>query len=156
MHARLPRLSLLARFSLVSLLVTVLVGGGLGVALERRVEQRGLREAERVAETVALIGVQPRLRAADLAGPLPAWRIAELDAELGGGFLAGAGVERIKLFDRAGRIVYSDDAGIIGTDGNPEHLRVAFAGGVLSQLTRGFGDTGDGATQVEHRRVRPR
>src|SRR4051795_11015995 len=76
------RLSLLGRFSLMSLAVIATLGLAIGLTLKRQIEQRALARASQLAEVVAELGVRPRLERDDLVGALPAKRIRALDAAL--------------------------------------------------------------------------
>ena len=61
MPAPLRRLSLLSRFSLLSLAAMVLTGLAVGLALQERIEQRALDSAKRLAIASASTGAQATL-----------------------------------------------------------------------------------------------
>src|SRR5215204_1618953 len=76
-RARLRRPSLLAKFSVLSLLVIVALGAGIGSVLQERIERRALDAATRLAETVTAVGLEPVLLLGDLE-PYPT--LSRLDA----------------------------------------------------------------------------
>src|SRR5919206_3824816 len=107
------RLSLLGRFSLMSLAVIAALGLTMGLTLKNQIEQRALSRASQLAEVVAELGVQSRLQPADLHGRLPASRVRALDRALQG-FATNRGVKRLKVFNEHAQIVYSNDHALIG------------------------------------------
>src|SRR4051794_41580837 len=79
MSLRLSRMSLLARFGVLSIVALSLLAGVLGFVLKRQIEARAMSEAEEVAVLIARAGVQPNLTPADLRGGLSSERLAQLD-----------------------------------------------------------------------------
>jgi diguanylate cyclase (GGDEF)-like protein len=143
------RLSLLGRFSLMSLAVIATLGLAIGLTLKRQIEQRALARASQLAEVVAELGVRPRLERDDLVGALPAKRIRALDAALRD-FAAERGVSRMKVFNRLGEIVYADDHTLIGESEQHESgVRQALRGGRTARLQRGVADDGKGIRTLE-------
>jgi diguanylate cyclase (GGDEF)-like protein len=143
------RLSLLGRFSLMSLAVIATLGLAIGLTLKRQIEQRALARASQLAEVVAELGVRPRLERDDLVGALPAKRIRALDAALRD-FAAERGVSRMKVFNRLGEIVYADDHTLIGESEQHESgVRQALRGGRTARLQRGVADEGKGIRTLE-------
>ena len=67
MRALLRRPSLLTKFSVLSLLVIVALGIGVGRMLQDRIERRALLESTKLAETMTTLGMQPILLPGDLA-----------------------------------------------------------------------------------------
>ena len=61
------RPSLLTKFSLLSLVVVIAFGIGVGAMLHGRIERRALLEATKLAETMTSLGLQPILLPGDLA-----------------------------------------------------------------------------------------
>jgi diguanylate cyclase (GGDEF)-like protein len=107
---RLPRLTLLQTFSVVSLLVIAALGVTLGTVLHARIEHRALDDARRLAVTVARVGAAGQLRDGEPnSGPLSSDRIAALDH-----WFSSSGLLRGKLYDRRGRVAWSDDHAFIG------------------------------------------
>src|SRR6476469_4085355 len=121
MRSPLARLSLLGRFGLMSLAVVVVLGLAIGITLKRQIEDRALGRATQLAEVIADVGVQPRLTASDLARPLSAKRLDALDSVLDDHFTRENQLVRVKVFDRAATIVYSDDRSIIGESEAGDH-----------------------------------
>src|SRR6185503_18930567 len=107
------RTSLLFRFSLVSFLIIVLIAAGLAWRLESTLENDALREvAENTARQATNI-LNKNLTSADLQDPMRGQRYAEVDALIHDTLL-NANIVRIKIWDPAGLLVYSDDESIVG------------------------------------------
>ena len=130
-----PRLSLLARFGLLSLIP--IVGLGLLLARDMRhgMEQEALNDGRMVAKLTARLRIQPLLQGEDLSKPLAPAHVERLTqtlrSELGPGDVA-----RIKLWNRAGVVVYSDDHGLVGKRFAVGHeLAEAFDGQVASEIS---------------------
>jgi diguanylate cyclase (GGDEF)-like protein len=138
MLRRRERLSLLGKFTLLSLLCFVGLGLILGRVLETQIERRGLRAAESSTEIVAQTVSSSVLKSFDLRHGVSAARMAQLDFELE----ADRGertVQHAKIFDRRGLVRYSDDRGEIGQiHDREEHqaggFREALAGRVASDV----------------------
>ncbi len=122
---RLPRLTLLQAFGVVSLLVIAALGATLGTVLHTRIERRATADSERLAVAVARVGMAGQVHAGELdGGPLSAQRIAELDE-----WFKSSGLLRGKLYDRDGRIAWSDDHAFIGRNAlDHNDVREALAG----------------------------
>src|SRR4051794_34110478 len=114
MRHRFGRLSLLGRFGLMSLAVLVALGLAIGITLKRQIESRALDRATQLAQVVAEIGVQSRLQPGDLARPLSPARLNQLDDVMEARLARDNQVERVKVFDRHGTIMYSDDRALLG------------------------------------------
>jgi diguanylate cyclase (GGDEF)-like protein len=127
MRIRLPRLSLLQTFGVVSLLVIMAMGATLGTLLHNRIERRALQDTQRLAVTIAHVGIAGQLRDGEPDnGPLSRERIAALD-----GWFASSGLLRGKLYDHRGHIMWSDDHRFIGRDASRHgDVREALAGEV--------------------------
>jgi signal transduction histidine kinase len=138
---------LLQKVAVVTVVPVVVLGFAIQRAIERQVRSRALDEAVRTAELVATVGVQPQVAAFDLQAGLTDDQVAQLDRALAESSLEGRLV-RIKIWNQAGRIVYSDDHTLIGagTGGGEQNegLADALAGGTESELLRlGHADHGD-------------
>jgi diguanylate cyclase (GGDEF)-like protein len=122
---RLPRLTLLQAFGIVSLLVIAAIGATLGAVLHARIEHRAGADSKRLAVAIARVGVAGQVHAGELdRGPLSARRIAELDD-----WFTSSGLLRGKLYDRHGRIAWSDDHAFIGRNAlGHADVREALAG----------------------------
>jgi diguanylate cyclase (GGDEF)-like protein len=149
MRLRLARLSLLGRFALMTFAVLVALGLAIGVTLKRQIEHRALDRATQLAEVIAEIGVQSHIQAGDLGRPLSPARMTELDGVLTARLARDNQLRRVKLFDREGRVVYSDDRGLIGTDGDDAGVVDALHGGTTADLEQGTEDTGHGGRTLE-------
>ncbi len=138
MVRRLDRLSLLGKFTLLSLLCFIGLGLVLGSVLEAQIERRGLEAAETSTEIAAQAVAGAVLEPYDLRRGISDARMQQLDLEL----KADRGertVQRAKIFDRRGRIVYSDDRGEISQvherrEGGNSGFDSALAGKVASQV----------------------
>ncbi|HSB70869.1 MAG TPA: HAMP domain-containing sensor histidine kinase [Candidatus Methylomirabilis sp.] len=105
--------SLLWRFSVIGLLLTVLIGLVLGVAVGRQLEIAALRqEAGRIAEVVGS-EIDPFLRREDLAGVPPPERTQAIDLHVVNS-LHDRRIVKIKIWNPAGIIVYSTDPTMTG------------------------------------------
>ena len=150
MRARVRRMSLLTRFSFLSLLVIVALGIALGMWLQGRIERRALIDAVRLADAIAQVDLEHHLTPADMAAPLTLARLRELDDELAAEAFDAIGIERVKAYDRRGRVVYSDDRTLIGTDESASGaVRAALAGRMVGEIEQGMDHDGSGAATLE-------
>jgi signal transduction histidine kinase len=100
-------------FSLVSLLVTVIIAGVMAVYIQQELEQLALRQAaEGAAEQVDLF-LDPNLESADFAGPLAPARYQEI-AALMEKVLNDQHIVRVKIWNRDGLLIYSDEKELVG------------------------------------------
>jgi diguanylate cyclase (GGDEF)-like protein len=131
MRIRFPRLSLLQTFGVVSLVVMMAMGATLGTLLHKRIERRALQDTQRLAVTIAHVGIAGQLRDGEPDnGPLSRERIAALD-----GWFASSGLLRGKLYDHRGHIVWSDDHKFIAQDASRHgDVRAALAGSVEAHV----------------------
>ncbi|MBF6611949.1 MAG: HD domain-containing protein [Chloroflexi bacterium] len=107
------KLNLLAKFSLVSLLLVATIGGVLGWGIEAELEQNAIQqEADNAASDVANI-LDPYLTPADLAAPLSAFRLNQIDTLVKRDLLR-AHIVRIKIWKPDGFLQYSDDKKLVG------------------------------------------
>jgi diguanylate cyclase (GGDEF)-like protein len=134
---RLPSLqpSLLARFALLSLVPTIVLGLVLARDLRHSIRAEAITDARTMAKLTARLRIQPLLRPSDLRGPLHRERSERLTATLRSE-LGRDDVARIKLWNRRGQVVYSDDPSIIGRAfGASDELDEALDGEVVSEVT---------------------
>jgi diguanylate cyclase (GGDEF)-like protein len=150
MRALLRRPSLLTKFSLLSLLVVVALGMGVGAMLHERIERRALLEATKLAETMTSLGLQPILLPGDLAAGKGESHLDSLDEQLKLRDLDDLGLLRLKVFNGDGVIVYSDERSIVG-ESHPDSpgVRRALTGRVESRVTHGTFDDGRGVRALE-------
>jgi signal transduction histidine kinase len=131
----LPRLSLLGKFAVASLIPIVALGVALGRVLEVQIRNQALSNAKQSAALVARLGIQPQLSAADLSRGLTTARYRSLDAALRGGFV-GREVARVKIWSRDYRVVYSDDPALVGrTFPSSDELDEALHGEIASEVS---------------------
>ncbi|HYH88908.1 MAG TPA: GGDEF domain-containing protein, partial [Solirubrobacteraceae bacterium] len=137
------RLSLLGKFSLLSLALIVALGAVLATQLEGQIERRSLENAEELARVTAQVGVARHLVARDLGAPLSQVRLSQVDAELRHSGLEAVGLERVKIFNTRGILIYSDDRRLIGNDeSGSESVDAALAGNVVSDIEHGADNRG--------------
>lgn len=105
--------TLLLRFSLIGLAVTIGAAAILGYVMQRQLVSDALHSATEVAEAQVTSMVRPSITMADVASPLSASLHARIDAIALRSFQDG-GIVRIKIWNRDGVIVYSDDDAAIG------------------------------------------
>jgi diguanylate cyclase (GGDEF)-like protein len=150
MRALLRRPSLLTKFSVLSLLVIVALGIGVGLMLQERIERRALLESTKLAETMTTLGMQPILLPGDLAAGQGEAHLDTLDEQLKLRDLDELGILRLKVFNEDGVIVYSDERSIVG-EAHPDSpgVRNALDGRVGSKLTHGTFDTDRGTRALE-------
>jgi putative nucleotidyltransferase with HDIG domain len=128
-------MSLLARFTLISFLVTLLIALGLAWRLESALEGDALSAVAQNAADQATNILSKNLAAADLEAPLPEERYQEVDALIHNTLLT-TNIVRIKIWNRDGLLVYSDDKKIMGkTFPIDEELQEAFRGEIAGHIS---------------------
>ena len=134
-HQLFSRMSLLTRFTLISFLVTLLIALGLAWRLESGLERDALSAvAQNTADQAANI-LNKNLTAVDLKTPFQGKRYDELDALIHQTLLS-PNIVRIKIWNRGGLLVYSDDRTIMGkTFPIGADLREAFDGEVGQEIS---------------------
>jgi diguanylate cyclase (GGDEF)-like protein len=142
---RLRSISLLARVSLISLVLFAALGLVLGKVLGDLIERRAHDNAVATAKAVADLGIRHYFNATGLRERPTADRVLLLDQQLLAADLRGAGIERVKVFNSEPRIVYSDDHGKIWEDarGAPNVER-ALRGQTVAHVSAGVDDSGKG------------
>ena len=134
----------------MGLVVVAALGLAIGLVLKSQIERRALERAVRHADVMARLSVQPHLVQGDLRYPSSLERMAELDRRVGKRFFEDIGIKRVKLFNREGRIVYSDDRTIVGGHAfKGGNVYTALKGEVVRSLESGTDDDGDGARLLE-------
>jgi len=129
------RLSLTARFGLISGALLVLLGLVLAQVLADTVAQRARAEAERSANLVTAVALEPTL-AGSLGGRgLDPKVVPRIEAELREGLEHGV-LERIKIFDLDGTLVYSDGPTAVRKVKVRGSLAVALAGETTSEFAQ--------------------
>src|SRR5215208_8355129 len=117
LHARARRavdgLGLLGRFSVLSLACLILLGFVLAHYVGERIHQRALAASTESAEMITRFGIGPQLVGVDLEHGLSPEAVDSLDQLLHAGYTTYP-VEEIMVWSRTGRVVYSNDRGLIG------------------------------------------
>ncbi len=132
---RLPRLSLLGKFALVSLIPIVLLGLVLAKTLQVQIRNQALTSAGQLAALVARLDIRPQLKPDDLSQGLTQERLQRLDQALHAG-LVGEEIARVKIWSRDLRVVYSDDPELIGRAfPSSDELEEALDGHVASEVS---------------------
>jgi len=103
----------LVRFGVLALLPVVALGGVLAHLLNTDVQQRYLDSSRTSATLLTQVGVQPLLNSQQVADGLTASDVATIDEKLQGAALSDE-VTRLKVWNRSGTIVYSDNHALIG------------------------------------------
>src|SRR5258706_14162881 len=128
--------SLLFRFSLISLFVILLIAVGLAWRLESTLENDALQAvAENTAEQANNI-LNRNLTSADLKDVLQGQRYQEIDALIHSTLLS-TNIVRIKIWNRAGLLVYSEDKTITGkTFPLTDEITKAFNGEIATEISQ--------------------
>ena len=131
-----PRLGLLGKFALASLLPIVVLGVVLAHYLAGQIESRALANARQGAVLSSRLGIQPLLTPTDLRDGLTPDRFAAFDRAIRND-LIGSDVARVKIWNGDGRVIYSDDRKLVGRRFAPtEELATALRGEVASEVSR--------------------
>jgi diguanylate cyclase (GGDEF)-like protein len=105
--------SLLTKFGVMSAIPIVLLGVALGLYLRAEAREDALADATRAAESVARMAIQPLLTRTHLAEGLDADDVARISVALEARYVSER-ITRVKLWGRDGRVLYSDDASLVG------------------------------------------
>ena len=150
MPARLPRLSLLGQFSLLSLVLIGALGFVLATVLEGQIERRAVENAEQLGQVTAQVGVAPQLVSRDLTRPMSKLRLSQLDTALRQAGLGSVGLKRVKIFNSSAQLVYSDDRRLIGaSEVHTSQVRTALGGHLVSEVEHGTNEDGVGPRVLE-------
>jgi HD-GYP domain-containing protein (c-di-GMP phosphodiesterase class II) len=112
-HKFFSGMSLLVRFTLASFLITLAIAMGLASRLELSLERDALSAVAQNTADQATNILNKNLTAADLEAPFQGKRHDEIDALIHN-TLINADIVRVKIWNRGGLLVYSDDKNIIG------------------------------------------
>ncbi len=130
------RSTLLSRFTVISLSVTVLIALGFGWVLSRQIIEDALDEAALEAAAAVTSKITPQLGPRDFLSPtsptVAAWK------QRVGRIVGGMDIVRIKVWNPQGQVVYSDDPDLIGRTyplEGEEELREALEGHVTKELS---------------------
>ncbi len=147
---RLRESSLLARFGVLGLLLTVGVGLVLANVLSSAIATRAQEQAEWTVIGTVRLGLQPQMSPADLANGFDSSRLAEVDKAIDqaadnlrdGENLGDLDPVALKIFNKDRTIVWADDPGLIGETSSSHELAEALAGEVVSGLSHTHDDSG--------------
>lgn len=103
----------LVRFGLLALVPVVALGAVLARSINADVQQRYVESTQSSATLIAQVGIQPLLDAQQMTGGLSADDVSQIDGKLQGASVSSQ-VDRIKVWNRSGTIVYSDNHSLIG------------------------------------------
>jgi diguanylate cyclase (GGDEF)-like protein len=152
---RLRSTTLLTRFGVISLLLTIAVGAVLSSVLSTSIEDRARQQTEDAALMAVRLGLQPHFTTADLTDGFGAELLAPeeeiVDAAAqqfgaAGATLAAFDPIELKIFNRDRTIVYhSENPELVGEISRSGELRSALAGYVVS----GFAHSADDGARSE-------
>jgi len=127
----------LGRFGLLALVPVVVLGAVLAHVLNVDVQQRYLDSARQSATLITQVGIQPLLDQGELTSGLTPAQVAGIDGRLQGASVSDE-VRRIKVWNSAGTIVYSDNHALIGrTFPIDDDLNEALKGSASASVTDG-------------------
>jgi signal transduction histidine kinase len=126
----------------------VVLGAVLGHALNADVQQRYLETAGSSATLIAQVGIQPLLTAQQIVDGLSPGEILQMDDKLQGAAVSQQ-VRRIKVWNRGGTIIYSDNKTLIGKKFPIDSdLGKALAGVSSASITDGHDEENSGDTLI--------
>ena len=147
---RLRESSLLVRFGVLGLLLTVGVGLVLAHVLSTAIATRAQEQAEWTVIGTVRLGLQPQFTPADLANGFPASRLTKVDLAIDqaadnlrdGENLGDLDPVALKIFNQDRTIVWADDPALIGRTSSSHELAEALTGEVVSGLSHTHDDSG--------------
>ena len=130
-----PKLSLLAKFTIISFLITAAIAIALGWGIQQQMEQNALSQAtENTADHVSTI-LNQKLYQADFKGTLDPARYEQIDSLIRQNVL-NKHVVRVKIWNHEGLLIYSDEKEQIGQRfPDDEELQKALAGEIVSMVS---------------------
>ena len=134
----------LLRFGVLALVPVTALGGILAHVLNSDVQQRYLDSARTSATLITQVGVQPLFTSGQLQTGLTDADVSVVDGRLQGSSISDE-VRRLKVWNRGGTIVYSDNHALIGKTFTPDDdLRQALAGRSSASVTDGHDEENAG------------
>jgi len=134
----------LVRFGLLALVPVLALGAVLAHELNVDVQQRYLETARSSASLITQVGIQPLLTAQQVDSGLTPTEVADIDDKLQGAAVS-KDVRRIKVWNKAGTVVYSDNHALIGRTFRPdEDLQAALSGHSSASITDGHDEENSG------------
>ncbi len=140
-----PKLSLLQRFSIISLVLFIVIGALLGWGLTDYLQRQAIEQEKNTVAFLMPPVVGPFITANILANGICAREMTPqacsaskayktFDGALG--TLGGSGLVRIKLWNKDGMVIYSDDAKLVGRNFPlTDELAAAFSGQVVGDIS---------------------
>ena len=127
--------SLLVRFTIISLFLTLLIAVGLGWRLESMLERDALSAvAENTAEQATNI-LDKHITTSDLETSMQGKRYDEINTLIHSTLLS-ANIVRIKIWNPDGLLIYSDDKNIVGQTFPPsEEIEKALTGEIATEIS---------------------
>ncbi len=135
------RLTLTQRVATLSLLPMVVLGFALTSVIEHQVESHSIADAAQSARLIASIGIQPRLTPHELRVGLTPTQVKDLDRQLRARSTT-ENLARIKIWNAAHTVVYSDDHSLIKRSFPPDPD--------LGEALEGNGSSGEVVTPRPH------
>lgn len=130
-------LGTLVRFGLLAIVPVIALGAVLAAELNANVQQRYLDTERTSATLITQVGIQPLLDAQQVSSGLTADEIAQIDMKLQGAAVSDE-VTRIKVWNRGGTVIYSDNHSLIGRSfAIDEDLGDALQGTPSASITSG-------------------
>jgi hypothetical protein len=134
----------LFRFGVIALVPVVVLGIVLARALNSDLQQRYLDTSRTSATILTQVGVQPLFTADDMSNGLTPDAVGTIDAKLQGAAVSTE-VRRLKVWNRAGMVVYSDNHALIGrTFPVDDDLDNALGGTSSASITSGHDEENAG------------
>lgn len=128
--------SLLARFSFIGVTITLAMAAALGYVMQAQLTRDAIADTAALAAAQVVAGASPHLRPEDLIGPVSERRITELDRLVMSDIADYGSVVRVKIWNRQGVVVYSNERELVGKNlGIDEDLRAALSGRVVSEMS---------------------
>jgi diguanylate cyclase (GGDEF)-like protein len=149
---RLRSVSLLVRFGVISLVLTIGVGAALASLLSDAIAERAREQAEWTVIVTVRLGLQPQLTPDDLAGGFDPERLARVEEavhaaagnlQAAGGQLDDLDPVELNIFNRDRTVVYSDERDKIGTTSDSAELDEVLGGSVVSGFSHSADDGAD-------------
>jgi diguanylate cyclase (GGDEF)-like protein len=147
---RLRESSLLARFGVLALVLTIGVGLVLAQVLSTAIEKRAQEQAEWTVIGTVRLGLQPQLTPAELADGFDPARLAAVERAIDeaadnlrdGDGLGDLDPVALKIFNGDRTIVWADDPSLIGRTSSTHELAEALDGEVVSGVSHTHDDSG--------------
>lgn len=130
------KLSLLLRFTLLSLGLTGLIAAGLAFHLQYNLQADALSVVAENTAHQAINILNKQITANDLRNPLPGERYDEIDSLIHNTLLS-TNIVRIKIWNSEGLLVYTDEKTILGkTFPVSDEMREALQGNVATEISK--------------------